>query len=578
MKINDVEKITGLTSKAIRLYESKGLISISRGGNGYRNYSEADVELLQKIKLFRSVGISISDIKLHLFGVMSIDELMEKRKAEILKESGKNSEKYRICESITVNGAVLEGLENNSSFTENERVAAKEHGTLSVGIDIGTTTISAVVYDIDNKEQLESYTLPHNSYISTGTYSEQSVSVIMEKAQKLLYHILDSYKAVVSIGITGQMHGIVYIDESGNPLSPLMNWQDKRSDLVIENGKSTCQMIYEITGEAISTGYGIATHYYNMKNALVPKGANGICSIMDLFGMKICQNQKPITHASVGASLGLFDVKAADFKFDKLSLLGIERSFLPRVTEKSVSIGKCRDIPVSVPIGDNQASFLGSVGKNEDSMLVNIGTGSQISAVSNTYVEVGGKLELRPFIEGKYLICGSALCGGFAYSMLEEFFRAYVSYAGLQDEAQYKVINNLAKDAYENGEEGLLVDTSFCGKRSDPDVRGSVMMIDRHNFTPSALVIGVLKGMCNELYELYKELSVKKSHIVASGGAVKKNEVLARLIADVFGVPVSARTLTEEASSGVALFAALATEQIKYEDGFSKYIAKDEIL
>ena len=67
MKINNAEKATGLTQKAIRLYESKGLIKVSRDSNGYRNYSEDDIEALKKIKLFRSVGVSDTDIKLYLF-------------------------------------------------------------------------------------------------------------------------------------------------------------------------------------------------------------------------------------------------------------------------------------------------------------------------------------------------------------------------------------------------------------------------------------------------------------------------------------------------------------------------------
>ena len=48
MKINDVERITGLTQKAIRLYESKGLVNIARDENGYRNYSDEDIEDLKK--------------------------------------------------------------------------------------------------------------------------------------------------------------------------------------------------------------------------------------------------------------------------------------------------------------------------------------------------------------------------------------------------------------------------------------------------------------------------------------------------------------------------------------------------
>ena len=217
---------------------------------------------------------------------------------------------------------------------------------------------------------------------------------------------------------------------------------------------------------------------------------------------------------------------------EKLSLLGIDESFLPRVTEESISLGKCRGIPVYVAIGDNQASFLGSVGEDEQGALVNIGTGSQVSAISD-YFKASGELEVRPFVNGKYLACGSALCGGYAYSMLESFFRAYMVSAGEQEKSQYDVINKLALDAYKNGKEGLCVDTSFFGKRNNPDIRGSISRIDRQNLTPDELALGVLKGMCNELYELYEGFHEKKARIVASGGAIRKNELLKKLIAKI---------------------------------------------
>ena len=244
MRINDVEKITGLTQKAIRLYESRGLISVSREENGYRNYTEADVEILKRITLYRSIGVSLSDIKLCLFGVLSVDEMIEKRKSEILKESGKSSESYRICRSILENG-MWESDGTNGQFTEGEEAEVKEHGCVSLGIDVGTTTVSATVYDIENRVQLESYSVPHKSYICQGERTEQSVSAILEKAQRLLYHIIDSYDKIVSIGITGQMHGIVYVNSEGKAVSSLMNWQDKRADLTLENGKSACQRIFD---------------------------------------------------------------------------------------------------------------------------------------------------------------------------------------------------------------------------------------------------------------------------------------------------------------------------------------------
>ncbi len=569
MKINDVEKITCLSRKAIRLYEIKGLLCVSRDENGYRNYSNEDVDRLKEIKLLRTIGTPISDIKLYLFGVMSLDELMDKRKSEILKESGKNSEKYRICESISNSNDTYNFNEAEDCY-EAEDARDKSYGKISVGIDIGTTTVSAVVYDIDNKEQIEAYTLPHNSYIHSDVFSEQSVSVILEKSEKLLYHILNSYENIISIGISGQMHGIAYIDKNGSVISNLINWQDKRADLPLSDKKSVCEKIFSITGETIHTGYGIATHYYNMLNGQLPENASCILSIMDIFAMKICSLKTTTVHSSVAASLGLFDLEKCQPMTDKLTLLGIDSSILPPVTSESIIIGKCREIPVSIPIGDNQASFLGSVG-NKDTLLINIGTGSQASSVSD-YCQVENGIELRPFIEGKYLICASALCGGYAYSMLEEFFRSYTVSLGIDECFQYKTINQLAKEAYEKGEKGLLVDTSFLGKRGDPNVRGSIKMIDRQNFTPANLALGVLKGMCNELYELYSLFPVKHKSAVASGGAVKKNSLLKILLSDCFGMTVSDETVKEEAATGVSLFSALAVKKIKYNDSFSEYI------
>ena len=100
MKINEVVKITGLTKKAIRLYEERGLITVGRGENGYRYYSEKDIKILAQIKLLRTAGVSITDIKLLFSEMLSLNDIIEKRKKEIDAESGLNSERYAFCETL----------------------------------------------------------------------------------------------------------------------------------------------------------------------------------------------------------------------------------------------------------------------------------------------------------------------------------------------------------------------------------------------------------------------------------------------------------------------------------------------
>jgi sugar (pentulose or hexulose) kinase len=82
----------------------------------------------------------------------------------------------------------------------------------------------------------------------------------------------------------------------------------------------------------------------------------------------------------------------------------------------------------------------------------------------------------------------------------------------------------------------------------------------------------VLKGICNEIYELGENFPKKATHIVASGGAVRNISVLKMLIADRFGASVSLNPTKEESATGVALFSSFVTKNINYNNGFSKYI------
>ena len=63
MTINEIAKVLNITKRAIKYYEEQGLLKVAKDSNGYRNYSEQDVETLRIISIYRKVGISISDIK-----------------------------------------------------------------------------------------------------------------------------------------------------------------------------------------------------------------------------------------------------------------------------------------------------------------------------------------------------------------------------------------------------------------------------------------------------------------------------------------------------------------------------------
>ena len=103
----------------------------------------------------------------------------------------------------------------------------------ALGLDIGTTTISAVVVKTDEREIEKAYTISNDSFIGTDLPWEkiQEPEIIMRKVFQLLDEIFENYRDIHTIGLTGQMHGIVYLDENGKHIGPLYTWQDGRGNI-----------------------------------------------------------------------------------------------------------------------------------------------------------------------------------------------------------------------------------------------------------------------------------------------------------------------------------------------------------
>ncbi|MBE5731739.1 MAG: hypothetical protein E7353_01780 [Clostridiales bacterium] len=421
-----------------------------------------------------------------------------------------------------------------------------------LGIDIGTTTISAVVLSLANGEALKSVTIKNDTFIKSEIKGEriQDVNKIEEKALCVVNELTEQFP-IKTIGVTGQMHGILYYDKKGKAVSPLYTWQDERALIKLPGGKNSVEEIKELTGYTVPSGYGLATHYYNMKNGLVPNTAVGLCTIGDyIVGALI--GIIPKMHASNGASLGLFDLKINRFDESALKKIGISPKFLPPITSSARVAGIYNGIPVSIAIGDNQASFIGSVSDVDNGLLINVGTGSQISAVS-AYNENLQACELRPLLGDKYLVVGCALCGGRAYALLEKFFASFAKELGVEGE-QYSIMAKLASKATSS----LKVNTTFSGTRKDSTVKGSIMEIDEDNFTPQALTLGFIHGIVDELYGFTVDME-KKSLLVGSGNGIKKNSILASYASAKFGIEIKTPAQSEEASVGACLFAGVSS-------------------
>ena len=449
----------------------------------------------------------------------------------------------------------------------------------AIGLDIGTTTICGVVLDGKTGEVLFSRTLQNDSSRQEGKAAfekRQDPARIMERIYELLEEMQKEHPQADSIGLTGQMHGIVYTDSQGNAVSDLYTWQDESGNEPYPDGKKQgetyASYLSELTGCFMASGFGLTTCFYQNKNDLIPENAAKLCTIFDYVGMKLTGRKTPLLNPSSAASLGLFDSDRSCFRTELAEQAGIPGNLLPEVEAGPVLLGKMTGkyytgVPVSTGLGDNQASVIGSVKEIYDTVLVNVGTGSQVSVGTKEYIS-DPAVELRPLTGEGYIFAGSCLCGGRAYAVLENFFRQVCQMAGVDlPESGGKLYGKMAECLDKAAGPELIVDTRLCGTREDPSVRGSILSIDENNFTPQAFISGFLYGIAGELYDLYQkilpQLSHKPSLLVGSGNGVRMNPALQKILEELFGCPLLIPVHTEEAAYGTALFSMTAAGYYK---------------
>lgn len=421
----------------------------------------------------------------------------------------------------------------------------------AIGLDLGSTTLSALVVEEESGKVLTTLCTPGKAELEPdvpGGYL-QDPKVLLKRSLELVEELKNDYGPIGSIGIDGQMHGILYLDGTGEPVSPFYTWQDGRGALSCGEESYAARLSRE-SGHNMATGFGLTTHYWHVVNGLVPRGARQIATIYDYVAMKLCGRSRPLLHSSSAASLGLFDRKAGCWDQSALERVRLEGEFLPDVSDLSQALGETGEgIPVGLTLGDNQASFIGSVREMEKSVLVNMGTGGQVSMLAGA--GSGPDIETRPLGEGAALWVGSSLCGGKSYALLKGFLESCGA------TWNYERMNALGLTTL-NARDSWTADTRYEGSRRQPGLRGSFGGIGRHNFDAAHMIGAVLTGMAEELHGLYAQMLAAggrtPSLLIGSGNAIRKNPALKAAFQHVFGLEMHIPAHLEEAAYGAALF------------------------
>jgi sugar (pentulose or hexulose) kinase len=449
-----------------------------------------------------------------------------------------------------------------------------------LGLDIGTTSISGVVLETDDGKLIARTTREHRADVTPSapheaTWAEQDPAKLWACACDVLRELAGvTGSRIAAIGLTGQMHGVVLVDSKGDPIGNLITWQDRRSAGIVDELIAAAPAeAWQGTGCRLATGYMGATLAWMVRNDALPKKAQRACFIHDWIASRLA-GSSCCTDPSDAASAGILDLSTKAWSPRLVDALRLPGELLPDVRESGKVVGQLRreladdlgliaGAAVCNAIGDNQASFLGSVADPPSSVLVNIGTGGQISWLVDDLVHPPG-MEVRYLPIDRLIAVGAGICGGRTYAWLETFYRQVIeSFMGetLPHGQLYERMNELAAEA-PAGAGGLRCRPTLAGTRMDPHLRGCLEGLDLVNFTPLHLTRAVLAGIIDELLGFYQSCppARRSGHrvVIGSGNAVRRNRVLADILAQRLGMPVRTPVHLEEAAYGAALLAAVS--------------------
>ncbi|MFC2054533.1 FGGY family carbohydrate kinase [Chloroflexota bacterium] len=449
----------------------------------------------------------------------------------------------------------------------------------TLGIDVGTSGVKAGLLDLSTLKLKYVAVRKYESSVlqRSETLWRQTVAALKDSIA-----MLGGSGSLEAIGISGQMHGTVLYDSSGEVIDPVINWQDKRCDqpLVRYGGKTTIDVIMETLDEGgfkdlgidtMASGFLGATLFHIKENdpSLFRQIRHAVLPADFIRGRLLGCSQFATDQTNAG-STGLFNTRLRKWHEPFIEKLGLPCDVFPEVHDASEVAGFVpgtlsdllgieKGVPVIYGGGDLQMSILGSgLSSPASPDLINIGTGSQIARVIGEYSKIPG-IDTWSLFGGNYVHVGASLGGGISYQRLREEIRERK-----EPDIDYYRMDELAS-AVPPGSDGLR----FCSgpSRSHPLRVHGFYGEGIQNRSTGHLSRAVMEGVILDLVSFRKLMGHKvmgeNQHeiMVGSGRGLSNSRVWTQITADMFAKRLQIIE-HETAVFGAALMAACGISAI----------------
>lgn len=445
-----------------------------------------------------------------------------------------------------------------------------------IGIDIGTSATKTVLFDEEGRvvaSASQEYPLyqPHNGW------AEQDPHDWRDAALETLRRVMDESGAgpedVKGIGLSGQMHGLVMLDEKGEVIRRSIIWCDQRTGAEVEDMLAIMprERWIEVTANPPLTGWTAAKilwvrknepeNYARCRHILLPKDYIRYV-LTGVFAAEV----------SDASGMQLLDVPGRCWSEEVLEKLDINPEYLGKLYEScevtgtilpeiAARTGLSEKTVVVGGAGDNAAAAVGTGVVEDGKAFTTIGTSGVVFAHSSQVtIDPKGRVHTCCCaVPGAWHVMGVTQAAGLSLQWFRNnFCQDYIEAAKQQGIDAYDLIN-MDVAAIPAGSERLIYLPYLMGERTphlDPDCRGvffGLSAIHTRAHMLRAVMEGVSYSLC-DCNDILKEMGVHVSQMMACGGG-GRSPVWRQMLADLYDCQVKTVHQSEGPALGAAILA-----------------------
>lgn len=432
-----------------------------------------------------------------------------------------------------------------------------------IGIDLGTSAVKLLLVDGEGKicgSVSEEYPL---SFPQPG-WSEQEPADWWKAVCSGLTRLLDGHDAlqVAGIGVGGQMHGLVTLDENDDVIRPAILWNDGRTAQETDwlNSVVGKEKLSALTANIAFAGFTAPKLLWMQRNEpenfariakiMLPKDYIGYC----LTGVHACDY-------SDASGMLLLDVQNKCWSEEMLEICGVRKEQMPQLFESYETIGVVKPqlaaalgLPENVKVvagaGDNAAAAVGTGTVGDGACNISLGTSGTIFISSEHFgVDPNNALHAFAHADGTYHLMGCMLSAASCNKWFCEDILDTQDYAGEQ--------SPIDDDAL--GSNRVFFLPYLMGERSpinDTDARGTFIGLTMDS-SRADMVQAVLEGVAfaiRDSFEVARSLGIHIERSMLCGGGAK-SPLWRRIMANVLNIPLDIPQTEEGPGYGAAMLA-----------------------